>query len=73
MHPGQDARVFEGLERDADAVAVTLRGGGDFLVARKAPPAAIGTVEAPEQRSSTRKVAQVSGPWCRRPTRFALL
>jgi hypothetical protein len=51
VHPGQDARVFEGGNRDADAVAVTLRGGGYALVRREAAPATIGIVEAPQERA----------------------
>src|SRR6516162_45920 len=50
VHPGQDARVLQRGDRNTDRVAVTLRGSGDSLVARKAPPAAIGAVEAPQQR-----------------------
>src|SRR6516162_348682 len=51
VHPGQQPGVLQRLQRDADSVAVTLGGGGDLLVAREAPFAAIGAVEAPEQRA----------------------
>src|SRR6516162_7331021 len=51
VHPGQQPGVLQRLQRDADSVAVTLGGGGDLLVARAAPFAAIGAVAAPEQRA----------------------
>jgi len=50
VHPGQEPGLLESPDRHAHAVAVTLRDGGNPFVAREAPPAAIGAVEALQQR-----------------------
>ena len=51
VHPGQETRVLERLDRDANAVAAAFGGSGDPFVAREAPSAAIGIVKAPEKHA----------------------
>ena len=73
IDPGQQRGVLQRGDRHADRVPVTPRGSGDSLVGGEAPSAAIGIVEAPQQRPQHPSVAQVSGPWCCRGCRFAVL
>ena len=51
VDPGQKPGGLENGDRDGDGRARTFRSSGDALVGRKAAPAAIGPVEAPQQRS----------------------
>jgi len=51
VHPGQQPSVLQRLERHAHTVAVTPGGRGKPVVAREAPAAAVGIVEAPQERS----------------------
>ena len=51
IDPGQDPGVFERAERDAYRVTAAFGGRSDLLVAWEAPPASVGAVEAPQERS----------------------
>jgi hypothetical protein len=50
VDPGQQPGILERLDRLAHRVAVALGGSGNPRERREAPAAAIGTVEAPQDR-----------------------
>ena len=51
MHPGQNPRLLQRCDRHADTISVTFCDCSDLLVAREAAAAAIGAMEAPEERA----------------------
>ena len=51
VNPGQQPGLLQRLDRHGDARPGAAGGGGELLVGGKASPAAIGPVEAPEERA----------------------